>query len=81
VYAKPDGFPTPLSDSERPTGACASGAEAGESLDQAVLAIRARVPLDGQRDTIQPSPAFAAIYVAASKGRCSEMAVSRHPVR
>ena len=37
---------TLLSDGERLTGAYALGPEAGEWLQQATLAIRARVPLD-----------------------------------
>ncbi len=38
----------------------------GEWLQQATLAIRARVPLDVLRDTIQPFPTFCeAIYFAA----------------
>ena len=52
---------------ERLTGAYALGPEAGEWLQQATLAIRARVPLDVLRDTIQPFPTFSEIYVAALK--------------
>ena len=40
------GFMTLVSDGERLTGAYALGPEAGEWLQQATLAIRARVPLD-----------------------------------
>ena len=40
------GYLTLLSDGERITGAHALGPEAGEWLQQATLAIRARVPLD-----------------------------------
>jgi hypothetical protein len=47
--------------------ACARGPEAGEWLQQATLAIRAPIPLDVQRDTIQPFPTFSEIYVAAIK--------------
>ncbi len=43
----------------------ALGPEAGEWLQQATLAIRARVPLDVLRDTIQPFPTFSEIYVDA----------------
>jgi hypothetical protein len=43
------------------------GPEAGEWLQQATLAIRARVPLDVLRDTIQPFPTFSEIYVGALK--------------
>jgi len=66
-YADDNGFLTLLSDGEALTGAYALGAEAGEWLQQATLAIRARVPLDVLRDTIQPFPSFSEIYVAALK--------------
>ncbi|MFG1820669.1 dihydrolipoyl dehydrogenase family protein [Kribbella sp. NPDC049174] len=66
-YAESNGFLTLLSDGERLTGAYAFGPEAGEWLQQATLAIRARVPLDILRDTIQPFPTFSEIYVAALK--------------
>jgi dihydrolipoamide dehydrogenase len=65
AYAESNGFLTLLSDGERLTGAYALGPEAGEWLQQATLAIRARVPLDIMRDTIQPFPTFSEIYVAA----------------
>ncbi|OLE22311.1 MAG: dihydrolipoamide dehydrogenase, partial [Actinobacteria bacterium 13_1_20CM_3_71_11] len=45
AYAGSTGFLTLLSDGERLTGAYALGPEAGEWLQQATLAIRARVPL------------------------------------
>jgi pyruvate/2-oxoglutarate dehydrogenase complex dihydrolipoamide dehydrogenase (E3) component len=64
-YAEDNGFLTLLSDGEVLTGAYALGAEAGEWLQQATLAIRARVPLDVLRDTIQPFPTFSEIYLAA----------------
>ena len=66
-YASSNGFLTLLSDGEFLTGAYALGPEAGEWLQQATLAIRARVPLDVLRDTIQPFPAFTEIYVEALK--------------
>jgi pyruvate/2-oxoglutarate dehydrogenase complex dihydrolipoamide dehydrogenase (E3) component len=65
AYAESNGFLTLLSDGEQLTGAYALGPEAGEWLQQATLAIRARVPLDVLRDTIQPFPTFSEIYVAA----------------
>ena len=65
AYAESNGFLTLLSDGERLTGAYALGPEAGEWLQQATLAIRARVPLDVLRDTIQPFPTFSEIYVGA----------------
>jgi pyruvate/2-oxoglutarate dehydrogenase complex dihydrolipoamide dehydrogenase (E3) component len=67
AYAESNGFLTLLSDGERLTGAYALGPEAGEWLQQATLAIRARVPLDVLRDTIQPFPAFTEIFVDALK--------------
>jgi pyruvate/2-oxoglutarate dehydrogenase complex dihydrolipoamide dehydrogenase (E3) component len=67
AYAESKGFLTLLSDGERLTGAYALGPEAGEWLQQATVAIRARVPLDVLRDTIQPFPTFSEIYVAALK--------------
>jgi dihydrolipoamide dehydrogenase len=67
AYAESNGFLTLLSDGDCLTGAYALGPEAGEWLQQATLAIRARVPLDVLRDTIQPFPTFSEIYVAALK--------------
>ena len=66
-YAESNGFMTLLSDGERLTGAHALGPEAGEWLQQATLAIRARVPLGVLRDVIQPFPTFSEIFVAALK--------------
>jgi pyruvate/2-oxoglutarate dehydrogenase complex dihydrolipoamide dehydrogenase (E3) component len=67
AYAESNGFLTLLSDGERLTGAYALGPEAGEWLQQATLAIRAAVPLEVLRDTVQPFPTFSEIYVAALK--------------
>jgi dihydrolipoamide dehydrogenase len=67
AYAESNGFLTLLSDGERLTGAYALGPDSGEWLQQATLAIRASVPLDVLRDTIQPFPTFSEIYVAALK--------------
>lgn len=67
AYAEANGFLTLLSDGEVITGAYALGPEAGEWLQQATLAIRARIPLDVLRDTIQPFPTFSEIYLAALK--------------
>jgi pyruvate/2-oxoglutarate dehydrogenase complex dihydrolipoamide dehydrogenase (E3) component len=67
AYAEENGFLTLLSDGERVTGAYALGPEAGEWLQQATLAIRAGVPLEVLRDTIQPFPTFSEIYLAALK--------------
>src|SRR5215207_1138449 len=63
VYAEANGYLTLLSDGERLTGAHALGPDAGEWLQQATLAIRARVPLDVLSDTIQPFPTFSEIFL------------------
>jgi pyruvate/2-oxoglutarate dehydrogenase complex dihydrolipoamide dehydrogenase (E3) component len=80
AYAESNGFLTLLSDGERLTGAYALGPEAGEWLQQATLAIRAGVPLEVLRDTIQPFPTFSEIYVAALKALRAEIAAGRKPV-
>ena len=77
AYAESNGFLTLLSDGQRLTGAYALGPEAGEWLQQATLAIRARVPLEVLRDTIQPFPTFSEIYVAALKALNAEIAGER----
>jgi dihydrolipoamide dehydrogenase len=80
AYADSNGFLTLLSDGERLTGGYALGPEAGEWLQQATLAIRARVPLDLLRDVIQPFPTFSEIYVDALKALRGEIAAARRPV-
>ncbi len=77
AYAESNGFLTVLSDGERLTGAYALGPEAGEWLQQATLAIRARVPLDVLLDTIQPFPTFSEIYLAALKALAGTVTRSR----
>jgi pyruvate/2-oxoglutarate dehydrogenase complex dihydrolipoamide dehydrogenase (E3) component len=74
AYAESNGFLTLLSDGERLTGAYALGPEAGEWLQQATLAIRARVPLEVLRDTIQPFPSFSEIHAFAIKALRGEIA-------
>lgn len=76
AYAESNGFLTLLSDGERLTGAYALGPEAGEWLQQATLAIRARVPVDVLRDTIQPFPSFSGIYGDALKALAEDMAAA-----
>jgi dihydrolipoamide dehydrogenase len=66
-YADQNGFLTLLSDGAVLTGAYALGPEAGEWLQQATLAIRARVPLEVLADTIQPFPTFSEIYLEGVK--------------
>jgi pyruvate/2-oxoglutarate dehydrogenase complex dihydrolipoamide dehydrogenase (E3) component len=65
AYAERPGFMTLVSDGERLTGAYALGPEAGEWLQQATLAIRARVPLDVMNDVIQPFPSFSEAFLDA----------------
>ena len=76
AYAESNGFLTLLSDGERITGAYALGPEAGEWLQQATLAIRARVPLEVVRDTIQPFPSFSEIHATALKALRQEIAAA-----
>jgi pyruvate/2-oxoglutarate dehydrogenase complex dihydrolipoamide dehydrogenase (E3) component len=79
AYAGSNGFLTLLSDGERLTGAYALGPEAGEWLQQATLAIRARVPLAVLRDTMQPFPTFSGIYNAALKLLFGQINKTRQP--
>ena len=80
AYAESNGFLTLLADQERLTGAYALGPEAGEWLQQATLAIRARVPIEVLRDTIQPFPTFSEIYVEALKALRAQIAAAQRPV-
>lgn len=77
AYADSNGFLTLLSDGTRLTGAYALGPEAGEWLQQATLAIRARIPLEVLTDTIQPFPSFSGIFDGAFKAL--RMAVADKP--
>jgi pyruvate/2-oxoglutarate dehydrogenase complex dihydrolipoamide dehydrogenase (E3) component len=79
AYATDNGFLTLLSDGERLVGAHALGPEAGEWLQQATLAIHARVPLDVLRDTIQPFPTFSEIYLTALKTLHGEITSAQRP--
>ncbi len=65
AYETTRGFATLISDGERLTGAYAVGPDAGEWLQQATLAIRARVPLDVLDDVIQPFPTFSEVFLHA----------------
>jgi pyruvate/2-oxoglutarate dehydrogenase complex dihydrolipoamide dehydrogenase (E3) component len=65
VYDTKPGFLTLVSDGQRLTGAYAAGPEAGEWLQQATLAIRARVPLAVFEDVIQPFPTFSEVFLHA----------------
>jgi pyruvate/2-oxoglutarate dehydrogenase complex dihydrolipoamide dehydrogenase (E3) component len=62
------GFLALVSDGEVLTGAYGLGPEAGEWMQQATVAIRARVPLTVLADTIQPFPTFSeAFHFALAK--------------
>jgi pyruvate/2-oxoglutarate dehydrogenase complex dihydrolipoamide dehydrogenase (E3) component len=63
AYAESPGFMTLVSDGERLIGAYALGPEAGEWLQQATVAIRARVPLPVLFDVIQPFPSFSEAFL------------------
>jgi pyruvate/2-oxoglutarate dehydrogenase complex dihydrolipoamide dehydrogenase (E3) component len=76
AYAESNGFLTLLSDGERLTGAYGLGPEAAEWMQQATLAIRARVPIDVLRDTIQPFPSFSEIHAAGIKALRGEIATA-----
>jgi pyruvate/2-oxoglutarate dehydrogenase complex dihydrolipoamide dehydrogenase (E3) component len=65
AYADGPGFMTLVSDGERLTGAYALGPEAGEWLQQATVAIRARVALEILEDVIQPFPTFSEVFLHA----------------
>jgi pyruvate/2-oxoglutarate dehydrogenase complex dihydrolipoamide dehydrogenase (E3) component len=65
AYAESPGFMTLVSDGERLTGAYALGPDAGEWLQQATVAIRARVPLEVMEDVIQPFPTFSEVFLYA----------------
>jgi pyruvate/2-oxoglutarate dehydrogenase complex dihydrolipoamide dehydrogenase (E3) component len=64
-YDKHPGFLTLISDGEKLIGAHAVGPEAGEWLQQATLAIKAEIPVDVLRQTIQPYPTFSEAFFYA----------------
>ncbi|NUR96211.1 MAG: NAD(P)/FAD-dependent oxidoreductase [Kribbellaceae bacterium] len=64
-YDTQPGFLTLISDGSVITGAYAVGPEAGEWLQQATLAIRAKVPLPVLLDVIQPFPTFSEAFLMA----------------
>jgi dihydrolipoamide dehydrogenase len=72
TYERPKrpGFLKLAADPERRVlaGAVAVGPEAGEWLGQLTLAIRAEVPVDVLRDTIQPYPTFSEAVFFAARG-------------
>jgi pyruvate/2-oxoglutarate dehydrogenase complex dihydrolipoamide dehydrogenase (E3) component len=63
AYDRRHDFLALVSDGEVLTGAYAVGPEAGEWLQQATLAIRARIPLAIMLDTIQPFPTFSEAFL------------------
>jgi pyruvate/2-oxoglutarate dehydrogenase complex dihydrolipoamide dehydrogenase (E3) component len=63
AYDQKPGFMTLVSDGGRITGAYALGPEAGEWLQQATVAIRARIPLEVMDDVIQPFPTFSEAFL------------------
>jgi pyruvate/2-oxoglutarate dehydrogenase complex dihydrolipoamide dehydrogenase (E3) component len=65
AYAERPGYLTLVSDGERLTGAHAVGPEVGEWLQQATVAIRARLPLALFEDVIQPFPTFSEAFLHA----------------
>jgi pyruvate/2-oxoglutarate dehydrogenase complex dihydrolipoamide dehydrogenase (E3) component len=65
AYDTRPGFLTLVSDGERLTGAYAIGPEAGEWLQPATLAIRARISLTVLLDVIQPFPTFSEAFLHA----------------
>ena len=65
-----------VSDGEAVTGAYAIGPEAGEWLQQATLAIRARVPLAVMEDVIQPFPTFSEAFLHALQELTARRAVA-----
>ena len=71
TYERPkrNGFVKLVADPARGVlvGAVAVGPEAGEWLQQATLAIRAEVPIDVLRDTIQPFPTFSEAILFAAR--------------
>jgi pyruvate/2-oxoglutarate dehydrogenase complex dihydrolipoamide dehydrogenase (E3) component len=65
AYDEKPGFMTLVSDGEQLIGAYALGPEAGEWLQQATVAIRARVSLEVMNDVIQPFPTFSEAFLHA----------------
>jgi pyruvate/2-oxoglutarate dehydrogenase complex dihydrolipoamide dehydrogenase (E3) component len=66
-YDKHPGFLTVVSDGEKLIGAHAVGPGSGEWLQQATLAIKAEVPVEVLRQTIQPYPTFSEAFFYALK--------------
>ncbi|HKG52182.1 MAG TPA: NAD(P)/FAD-dependent oxidoreductase [Actinomycetales bacterium] len=73
TYDSEPGFMTLISDGTRLTGGYALGPESGEWLQQATLAIRARVPLEVLNDVIQPFPTFSEVFLNALLELCAKV--------
>jgi pyruvate/2-oxoglutarate dehydrogenase complex dihydrolipoamide dehydrogenase (E3) component len=80
-HVQSNGFLTLLSDGAWLTGAYALGAEVGEWLQQATLAIRARVRLEVLSEVIQPFPSFSTIFDSAFKTLRMEIAKMPPPLQ
>jgi len=76
-YATRPGFLSVVSDGTRIIGAYAVGPEAGEWLQQATLAIRARVPVPVLLDVIQPFPTFSEAFLQALRDLDRDIAERR----
>ncbi len=73
-YDTRPGFLTLVSDGEVLTGAHAIGPEAGEWLQQATVAIRAKVPLSVLLDVVQPFPTFSEAFLNGLRDLAKEVA-------
>ncbi|PWK88295.1 pyruvate/2-oxoglutarate dehydrogenase complex dihydrolipoamide dehydrogenase (E3) component [Lentzea atacamensis] len=73
-YDTRPGFLTLVSDGEVLTGAHAIGPEAGEWLQQATVAIRAKVPLSVLLDVVQPFPTFSEAFLNGLRDLAKETA-------
>jgi pyruvate/2-oxoglutarate dehydrogenase complex dihydrolipoamide dehydrogenase (E3) component len=75
-YDTRPGFLTLVSDGTRITGGFAVGPEAGEWLQQATVAIRARVPIAVMLDVIQPFPTFSEAFLHVLRDLDGQIAAS-----
>jgi pyruvate/2-oxoglutarate dehydrogenase complex dihydrolipoamide dehydrogenase (E3) component len=81
AYDTRPGFLTLVSNGERLTGAYAVGPEAGEWLQQATVAIRARVPLPVLLDVIQPFPTFSEAFLHGLRDLDTQIRANAQPRR
>jgi pyruvate/2-oxoglutarate dehydrogenase complex dihydrolipoamide dehydrogenase (E3) component len=79
AYDTRPGFLTLVSDRERITGAYAVGPEAGEWLQQATVAIRAKVPISVLLDVIPPFPTFGEAFLHALRDLDAQIAAAATP--